>query len=76
MRKKPTLQTYLNNKIKPQKEIYYDGSLGSSLLFKAMFGSLELNSRTYRWNENQIKLFNKGIEEDLSYITNHCEEMS
>ena len=77
MKKKPTLKMYFDNKIKPQKEIYYDGSFGSSLLFKARSGSLELNSRTYRWNENQTKLCtkcNEGVEEDLSHVMIHCEK--
>ena len=68
---------YLDNKTNPRKEIYYDGSFGSSLLFKARSGSLELNSRTYRWNENQTKLCikcNEGVEEDLSHVVIHCEK--
>ena len=34
---------------------YYDGSVGSQFLFKARTQSLEVNSRTYRWNENKEK---------------------
>jgi hypothetical protein len=51
---KATLEWY-EGKERPKCERWYDGSWGSQLLFKARSQSLELNARTYRWNERRSK---------------------
>ena len=51
---KVTLEWYANREC-PNYVRYYDGSVGSQLLFKARTQSLEVNARTYRWNENRKK---------------------
>ena len=59
----------------PRRELFYDGSLGSSLLFKARTESVELNSRTYRWQENDDKCkFCVGqFKEDVSHWIVECK---
>ena len=49
MENKETLQWY-KDKNKPRWESCYDGSWEAKLLFKAKSESLEVNSRTYRWD--------------------------
>ena len=51
---KQTLARY-SLKVAPRRENFYDGSWGSSLLFKARSGALELNDRTYRFNPRNTK---------------------
>ena len=51
---KSTLILYKNKEC-PGKEGFYDGSWLSTLLFKARAGALELNGRTYRYNEGHIR---------------------
>ena len=57
MRNKTTLQNYGEMKETPRKELFYDGSYGSSLLFKARTNSLEVNRRTWRWLPDQSKIW-------------------
>ena len=55
--------------------MFYDGSLGSSLLFKARTESVELNARTYRWQENddKCKLCVRKPKEDVTHWIVECE---
>jgi hypothetical protein len=55
MSTKSTLEWY-ERKARPMSERWYDGSWGSQLLFKARSQSLEVNARTYRWNESRSKV--------------------
>ena len=48
MEKKNSLRWY-KVKEKPRKENIYDGSWGSTLLFKARTDSLELNEKKRKW---------------------------
>ena len=75
---KRTLLLY-GRKGNPHKEDFYDGSWGSSLLFKARSGSLELNERTYRFNEGGSKdcvhgcVLNGGVAvESIQHIMTEC----
>ena len=52
---KSTLEMY-SKKPSPRRETFYDGSFNGTLLFKARTMSLEINSRTYRWNDEGSKL--------------------
>lgn len=74
--KKSTLHMY-GKKVKPNKELFYNGDWGSSLLFKARSGSLELNSRTYRYNENRDKKcrmcnLDNGVDETIHHVMIEC----
>ena len=55
---KETLNWY-SYKQCPKQEIFYNGDEGSSLLYKCRTQSLEVNFRTYRWNEERTKLCSK-----------------
>ena len=50
---KSTLSMH-RSKVKPRYDSCYDSSWGSSLLFKARMGPLEVNARTYRFNGGKI----------------------
>ena len=65
---KTSLVRYQEKQV-PRREMFYDGSLGSSLLFKARTESVELNARTYRWQENddKCKLFVRKPKEDVTH---------
>ena len=71
---KTSLVRYQEKQV-PRREIFYDGSLGSSLLFKARTESVELNARTYRWQENydKCKLFVRKPKEDVTHWIVECE---
>lgn len=76
---KSSLIRYAKKKC-PRKEVFYDGSWGSSLLFKARSGSLELNDRTYRFNDSRTKNCEHGclregrvIDETLHHVMVECE---
>ena len=59
----------------PKTEPCYDGSLGSELLFKARTKSLELNSGTYRWENNGEKTCRKcdtGVDETVEHVLLEC----
>ena len=71
---KSTLKMY-SEKAAPRKEVFYSGNKGSSLLFKARTNSLEVNDRTYRFNENRerlCKMCNMGVEETLDHLIVEC----
>ena len=55
---KTNLERYQEKHL-PRKQLFYNGSLGSSFLFKARTESIELNAKTCRWHENEdnCKLF-------------------
>ena len=74
MERKNTLKMY-SQKAAPKKEIFYSGDMGSSLLFKARTNSLEINDRTYRYNESRDKLCkmcNRRAEETLDHLITDC----
>lgn len=74
MRNKSSLEWY-RCKQQPRREPFYDGSIGSELIFKARTKSLELNSRTYRWaNEGNkaCKMCESGEDETVEHILLKC----
>ena len=73
---KSTLGVYGNKKC-PGREKFFDGSWLSSLLFKARAGALELNDRTYRYNEGNIRRCQLcevewGSQETLKHFMAEC----
>ena len=75
MNTKSTLEWY-REKDKPKCEIFYDGSWGSELLFKARSQSLEVNGRTYRWSADGGRLCNvceSREVESVSHVIVECE---
>ena len=76
--KHPTLFRYKEKKC-PKMERFYDGSWCSSIYFKARAGALELNTRTYRYNENRSKMcewcgrMGRQVEESLEHVMVVCE---
>ena len=73
---KSTLELYRNKKC-PKKESFYDGSWVSGLLFKARAGSLEVNFRTYRYNDGQTRRCpfcpgEEGDQETLLHLMVNC----
>ena len=70
----PTLKLYAKKKV-PAFESFYDGSWGSSLLFKARSGSLETDDRTYRYRGDGNRICvncNLGIAETVKHIMAEC----
>ena len=66
---------WYKEKTTPKCEAFYDGSLGSSLLFKARTKSLEVNGRTYRWANEGSKICQKcvgGIDETVEHFMLLC----
>ena len=60
----------------PKYEWWYDGSWGSELLFKARCQALEVNARTYRWNDRKTKecfMCACGIDESVYHVIVECE---
>ena len=73
---KSKLQWY-ESKVKPAAERVYDGSFGSELLFKVRSQSLEVNARTYRWNEDgskECKVCAMGVDESVYHMIVECAE--
>ena len=68
---KPTME-YYQSKIASKKEQYYDGSLESSLLFKARTLSLEVNRRTHKWNDTGSKKCNLDVNESVFHSMVEC----
>ena len=67
---------HFKEKIAPMKEMYYDGSYASELLFKARSLSLEVNSRTYRFplTKNKECLGRlSGIDETVEHMVCECQ---
>ena len=82
MEGKQTLSRY-SLKSTPQRESFYDGSWGSSLLFKARAGALELNDRTYRFNPRNSKECEYGcmvngriVDETVQHVMTECQGYS
>ena len=74
MSSKVTLRYYMEKKI-PCKELFYDGSFASELLFKARTLSLEVNARTYRFSESgskECKACLNNIDETVEHVINSC----
>ena len=64
-----------SEKAAPRKEIFYSGNEGSSLLFKARTNSLEVNNRTYRFNENRerrCKMCIMTVEDTVDHFIVEC----
>ena len=60
----------------PKIEPFYDGSSAGQLLFKARTNSLEVNVRTYRWNENRQRMCMQcgmGVDETVEHVFLECE---
>ena len=71
---KSSLEWY-QGKARPKSEAFYDGSLGSILLFKARTKSLEVNSRVYRWaNEGskECRMCTWGVDETIVHVLIEC----
>ena len=69
---------WYRNKDRPSKEKFYDGGVGSGLLFKARTGSLETNRRTWRWNGggrscNQCVVGENPVDESVEHILIECD---
>ena len=75
MQTKSTLEWYRRKEC-PKCEWWYDGSWGGELLFKARSQSLEVNARTYRWNESKSKECDMcacGMDETVYHVIVECE---
>ena len=62
-------------KTAPRYEEFYDGSFGSSLLFKARSGSLELASRTHRWDtvgSKYCRVCDEDVDENILHFLWKC----
>ena len=71
---KSSLEWYRAKEV-PRSELFFDGNLGSSLLFKARSKSLEVNSRVYRWrNEGskQCRMCDGGQDETVEHLLLEC----
>ena len=71
---KSTLKWY-ETKLKPMAERTYDGSYSSDLLFKARSQSLEVNDRTYRWNDvgsRECQVCRTGDVESVYHVIVEC----
>ena len=77
MERKVTLEWYKEKKV-PRWENYYDGSWEAKLFFKAKSGSLEVNGRTYGWNDGEKWWCEKcsgeetPIREDIKHLILEC----
>ena len=75
MERKATLKWYKTKRI-PKSELFYDGSWAGQLLFKARTNSLEVNVRTYRWNESRQRMCMQcgmGVDETVEHMFLECE---
>ena len=76
IRGKPSLRIYVNKDM-PRREIFYDGSWESRLLFKARSNSLEIGERKNRWTGadkdcQACRQLGERVEETLEYIIIEC----
>ena len=70
MERKATLNWCKTKRIS-KSELFYDGNWAGKLLFKARTKSLELNVRTYRWNENRQRMCMQcglGVDETVEHM--------
>ena len=71
---KSTLKMY-SSKSHPKRELFFNGNWGSTLLFKSRTNSLELNNRTFRFNEGRTKTCEAcriGADETLHHFMMEC----
>ena len=54
------------------REWFNDGSFGSDLLFKARTKSLELNSTTYRWMNEENTVCDEGVDDTVDHLFQNC----
>ena len=76
MSEKSSLEWYAR-KDEPRSECFYDGSRSGELLFKARTQSLEVNSRTYRWEndgDKTCKMCDSGRDETIEHVLLECEK--
>ena len=76
MRNKSLLGWY-RCKEKPKYEMWYDGSLGGDLLFRARAQCLDVNARTYRWSESGERKCEKcdaNVDETVMHVMLECSE--
>ena len=77
MEGKETLQIYRTKGV-PKKENFYDGGWDSILFFRTRAGSLEVNRRTHRFNEERSKLCQYcklggyELDETITHIITEC----
>ena len=75
---KETLEWYRKKKF-PKYESFYEGTLGSDLLFRARTQCLNVNTRNYRWSESQSKecqMCDRGVDETVLHVVLECEKYS
>ena len=76
LERKATLKLYRTKKT-PKSELFYNGSWAGQLLFKVRTNSLEVNVRTYRWNDNGQRMCMQcgmGVDETVEHMLLECEE--
>lgn len=76
MERKNTLEWY-KEKETPAYESWYDGSLGSDLLFRARAQCMDVNVRNYRWSESGSKMCqmcDMGEDETVEHVLLECEK--
>ena len=76
IRGKSSLRVYINKDM-PRRELFYDGSWESRLLFKARSNSLEIGERKYRWTGadkecQACRQLGERIEETLEHVIIEC----
>ena len=74
MERKSTLEWY-KEKEAPAYERWYDGSLGSDLLFRARAQCMDVNERKYRWSDSGSKvcqMCDMGEDETVEHVLLEC----
>ena len=77
MENKKTLELY-KNKDQLKRELWYDGSQGSKILFNARAGAWELKARIWRWSGEGEKCLNcwvgrEMVSETIEHVILECE---
>ena len=76
MERKKTLEWYKEEEA-PMYVRWYDGSLGSDLLFRARAQCMDVNAGNYRWSESRTKvcqICDMGEGETVEHIVLECEK--
>ena len=76
MERKNTLEWY-KEKETPAYERWYDGSLGSDLLFRARAQCMDVNVRNYRWSESgskECQMCDRGEDETVEHVLLECDK--
>ncbi|XP_050705903.1 uncharacterized protein LOC126991179 [Eriocheir sinensis] len=76
MERKETLDWY-REKEAPKCEVWYEGSLGGDLLFRARAQCLDVNARNYRWSESRSKvcqMCDRGVDETVQHVVLECKK--